>query len=771
MSQQLYSDHNGIIRLYDGTIVYVVEIQYSADGRTFWESSFNPAPHYYETDNLTWLQGHKYMRVRHAGNTQFEKPAYIVAQDGKSPEVRIAGDWVQWGYADVPDSWQNLIDLNTLKGAEGDSGPEGKGLAVNSTGYYGEFSRSYPTPGCTTCNRTGEQITNPWLVLSLGDGVHKILQADVDAAKFRSDDGITWIALGNNDVGRYTRFIANDGLGSNYADYKKMNTEYNSQGKVYAYSDGMWIEMSGLTSGSYLVAAVDGAQGKFLSDFSSSTIGIDSAENLEVKDDSIGVSKIDDAAIGHGLSMGTQIKVITTDFDGFGLATYISDTSSEQMLQVVANTLVGDGLQAIQRDSVDGEDREVLAVNVEDFVKQDAGLGIEVGPGGFSDIFVKAGDAVVVDGAGVNVVADEQTLNAAGAAVISVMPTDNLTKGIRPLHVNMEVVDPSKGIQKGNGSAADVNGKLEVKVDAKSTGFDGLGRVTILDAGVEGKHLNNNTADETRGIYILQDRLAVKLANSLEFDEEGRIAINYARLFTNNSVTALNDLVGNLYITEDNDFSDSSGITLSVSNYGSNIVLSVLVDKNALLEFIGASGGSFSVAPHTHLMENISGLLDELEKRLEIDKTYGGNFRVDSVHGPIWKVSGEDLWYRVFTDSLGNLGTQIVIPTGGTAGEEEEDPIPGAEPIDLIQSDWNETDITKISYIKNKPNVLSPGLAQDYLFIGNSGNVATPISLAALASALTPFLDIPSGGGELLELDGGSATESGTTDIDGGEAI
>ena len=41
----IYSDNNGLIRLFDGTVVYIDSYQYSSDGVTNWESTFQPFTH------------------------------------------------------------------------------------------------------------------------------------------------------------------------------------------------------------------------------------------------------------------------------------------------------------------------------------------------------------------------------------------------------------------------------------------------------------------------------------------------------------------------------------------------------------------------------------------------------------------------------------------------------------------------------------------------------------------------------------------------------
>ena len=64
MDLNVYKDlaDKGIFRFYDGTLVYVEEIQYSADGLTHWEDTFNPSTHISTLDHITTVAGHRYVR-------------------------------------------------------------------------------------------------------------------------------------------------------------------------------------------------------------------------------------------------------------------------------------------------------------------------------------------------------------------------------------------------------------------------------------------------------------------------------------------------------------------------------------------------------------------------------------------------------------------------------------------------------------------------------------------------------------------------------------
>ena len=95
MNKILHSN-NGIVTLPDGTVIYVVEIQFSHNGIDHWEDKYNPEKHIYEEDGVSLISGHKYMRLRKSGHTEFEKPMYITAVDGDHPVIRRTEDFIQY---------------------------------------------------------------------------------------------------------------------------------------------------------------------------------------------------------------------------------------------------------------------------------------------------------------------------------------------------------------------------------------------------------------------------------------------------------------------------------------------------------------------------------------------------------------------------------------------------------------------------------------------------------------------------------------------------
>ena len=173
--------YNGIIRFYDGTIIAIEDQEYSANGTTFWEKIFNPYQHIYTVDGVTVIEGHKYKRVKHTGDTNFQLPYRLVP---KEPEFRLNEGLLQWKFIEDT-TWITLIDTETLKGDKGDEGEQGvagTGLEIDAVGYYlnrPDCCSTLVSTGCTTCNNTGSSTQTPYLFLSIGDGMKEIEIGDV----------------------------------------------------------------------------------------------------------------------------------------------------------------------------------------------------------------------------------------------------------------------------------------------------------------------------------------------------------------------------------------------------------------------------------------------------------------------------------------------------------------------------------------------------------------------------------------------------------------
>lgn len=661
---RIYSDNNGVLRLVDGTVIAIVEIKYSPNSATGpWESKFNPYVHIAESGDGTTIEGHKWMKVRHAGDINFQAPMYINAEDGKTPEFRINSGYIQWGFADVADSWQDLIEIDSLKGEQGDQGPAGKGLEPTTTGYYGEFinSRPAPTSGCTSCNGSTTTTTGVYSVLSLGDGNHVITADDQSNSKFRSDDGITWIAIGLNDVGRTTRFIADDGLGTNYIDYRLTNTEYSSKGKLYVFNfaTNNWVVLDGVTASTPQVApsAAKEDQAGFMDSYESATIGLDANDDLEVKDDSVDAVKLKAGTFTHGLDeTGTDVKVNPSDIAGYGLSTYTSDTTSEKKLQVLITELLSNGVTADSKADADGETAYTVMVNLADLINAFSGLETVVQGDGYLDLQVKAGDAIGVDGNGVNVKGDEVTIKASGLSSLILAPTDNNSKGVQAKHLHSNGVNENKGLKKGVGETA----PYEIKLGDGSVKFGNDG-----------------------GVEISASKAAELLAGYFAY-------VNHQH--TTSQIIGLDDFL-NAFVKADTYYDGEA--MLFDSQYGplwksGSVWKKLTLDENGNTTFITVNP---STGEEVGLPTPINVQADWLETTPS-DPAYIKN-------KPEIIPQEQADWGEIDTESKAFINNKPVI-------------------TNPVQSDWTETATGSLAYIANKPV-----LPLDEVWVGD-GTVATP---------------------------------------------
>ena len=127
----------GIFRFPNGRELYIEEIQYSPNGKDTWEKRFIPHPHTNPNDPTQLIDGHKYRRVRHAGDDYFQFPEYIVAKDGDHSVFKMNGSIIQYKLSlELDDEWQDLFDFSTLKGEKGDKGLRGKGWHIDMYGFF-----------------------------------------------------------------------------------------------------------------------------------------------------------------------------------------------------------------------------------------------------------------------------------------------------------------------------------------------------------------------------------------------------------------------------------------------------------------------------------------------------------------------------------------------------------------------------------------------------------------------------------------------------------
>lgn len=586
--------NESIIRFYDGTLIYIEEVQYSSDGKTNWESTFNPEKHVSTIDNVTILDGHKYRRVRHAGDEKFQIPSLWVPENGQSALLRVTDDYIQWKLELEPE-WKNLIALEDLKGLQGDQGIPGTGLNINGAGALD----IRPNPGniststCTSCNENYTGVSTPFTFMSVGN--HKLEAADIvdELTYWHTVDGTNWVQSTNADLGKYVigwkaTAAANansDALTVNYKGQVLLFTAsplYNSAGYVYIYADGVWNQLANISTPSGLVKINNSDVLGFLQDkVDNITIIANANNNLEVADNSIDEFKLKLNTFTDGLDQqaGLPIKAKVEDYAGFGLSYYTSLTNNEEDLQVLVDNLLSDGLAVdTVAVSVDGEMPNRAKVNVNDLINNNSGLISTLESDTYYDLQVNVGNGLQFSSdlvKKVEVKADELSLEV-DANNIHVKNYLAGNDGILASHLNPNTVDTLKGIDLSNTTG------IFAKVDNSTIGYDGTGNLEVPLNGITGDRLNDNTADNTKGIEVLNDMLAVKVDNiSTQFNGAGEIELidSYiTNLISGTFVSSLNTLQGDVALAAGSD----TYISLNISTLGQNINITPSLDTNLL---------------------------------------------------------------------------------------------------------------------------------------------------------------------------------------------
>jgi hypothetical protein len=618
-NNSILQTYNGLIRFYDGTIIAIEDQEYSANGLTFWEKTFNPNSHISTFDGVTLLDGHKYRRVKHSGDTNWQLPYRIVP---KEPEFRIEEGVFQWKFIEDT-TWTDLLDTELLRGengAKGDKGIPGDGLQIDAVGYImlRPDCCGTLTTGCNSCNTSVSDTTVPYLFLSIGDGVlvltttligdGEVEVGGVTYTHFSNIDPLTgtpvWTAISSGINGFEVRYLATSSAGTVWTDMRNEDY-YSSRGHVYVCADGRWAEFVDLNVPVYMVQETTGSTNigyldNFVDDYSPGVtatvdecITINSDGKLSIIEHTITGNAFNDSAFSDGLNYTNgavhddYITVDAEDFTGYGLRVYTSDDDGWLDMQVYVQDFISDGLTYEATISIDGETRDKIIVNVDDIVSPTTGTDFTglvtstdlsiTETDGYDNIYVQPGDCILVDVDGVNVVADELTIAADGETELRVWETDSATKGIQNIHIHPNAVNENKGLYK------DGQNSIEVLIEATTFGFNGDGEIYILDNAIHGNHLNDDTCDNTKGVEISNDMITVKVdGTTIDFNGSGELTVlpssdnivNTISLFLNGSLQGIVDgEVKWKYI-------DTNSISVSVAANPSTDIVDLSFDVN-----------------------------------------------------------------------------------------------------------------------------------------------------------------------------------------------
>ena len=591
---------DGVLILYDGTVVYIDSFQYSHDGLTYWENApFNPNDHIFTGDGVTPVGGHKYRRTRLAGTTEWGLPEYIVATDGKNLQLRVEGEYIQWA-VEGGTTWTNLLLIDSIKGGVGAQGIPGEGMNIDRIVIFdtkGTCATNVPSTNSGCCNGMtyvsgGTSYGTNGIVLSLGN--HLLNDTD-DTGKYFSNDALTWTlyvsathkgqtamywnASNISGLGAYTV------LGTNIVQGSSGGTDTN--GYLYTCVDGVWVLIKSIAANDHRLQETSGSThinyaDSYVTDYGTATItgiGTIGMKNgvFEIIDQSITTDKFDTTVFNDGLTnTGTEIDVNVSELNGYGLDIE-TGLDGKSNLRVLPSAFIGDGLNWKSVGS-----NEQIYVNSQDLIDTTVdGLVTYTALNGYDNLRVKVYDGLVIDTNGVNTKTDELTL-ISDTTSIRVKPYVTGNDGISAIHLNPSVGNVNKGLLVNNTTG------IEVKVEGSAIGFDGTGQLDIPDNGVQGIHLNDDTCNNMKGIEVLSNQLGLKVDNTtIDFNGSGQLELKNTYL-SSRAVTSLSDvtgipkLVGDVQVTAAVPPSFVT-ITTDANITGNKIELNATVD-NAVLD-------------------------------------------------------------------------------------------------------------------------------------------------------------------------------------------
>lgn len=683
MSNSTLSTSNGMIVFNDGTVVYIDAQQYSPDGINNWEDTFNPYTHISTNDGVTIIDGHRYKRVKHSGDTTWQLPYRIIPD---KPIYRIENGYLQNKLEhESSDEWVNILELASITGKDGnkgDQGISGEGFNIDIYGYYTSrpaCTNSLSTSSCTTCNNTSTATNNAITFMSLGDGTLILTQAlisvgtvtvDTVAYTHFSNDLVNWNAISSGIVDFQARYLATNSTGSVYTDMRTENY-YGTQGLVYVCADGTWVLFTNIATPSYMVGESSGSTNiGFLdhfvnvlaSSFLDDTIGIEDGK-LKIIQESINATAFADGTFGDGIShTAPNLPTINpNDFSGFGLSTYISNTDSNPDIQVDITVLIGNGLNSETTLSVDGELRNIAILNLTDIISNDSGL-ITFDPGdGYNDLQVNLGNGLLLDGGtpqAITIDVDDLSL-IVDAASIRIKPYTTGNDGVMRGHLNPNI------IWTGRGLALDTANGLYARIDNTTIGYDGSGNLEVPLNSITGTRLNDNVANNLMGIEVNNDALILRVDGStIGFNPSGQLTYlgiveDVVTSISAGGVTIDGDIV--YTITSPNGSIDFNIVGNAIAG---TINVALDIDDSYLANYLTINppvGTPTAWGDLTGTLTNQTDLVAYITGRnFSVLNTWYGNAQLNSTHGLVLKDAGSGNTFKVGLDANGNLNTVAV---------------------------------------------------------------------------------------------------------------
>lgn len=691
MSLTVLQSYNGIIRFYDGTVIAIEDQEYSADGKYNWEKIFNPNSHLSTLDGVTVIDGHRYKRVKHSGDTNYQLPYKIIPDE---PVFRVSNLVLQYKLETEEDTeYKDLLDLSELQGDDGEKGETGipgEGWHIDTVGYITTrpncCGNEIPSSGCQSCNTSTNDTSYGYSTfLSLGDGNLILTSALISAGSvvvdsvtytYFSNDLITWTAISSGIIDFQARYLATSSTGAVYTDMRTENY-YSSRGVVYVCADGVWTILTNVATPSYMVGERAGSSNigfvnNFIDDtlltFIPNTVGMNTNGILEIGQESLDNTSFTSNVFGYGLdySSGSAVEVDPSDFIGFGLTSYIADSDSKEKIQVAITDLLGDGTISQSGIVVDGETHNLIGINVNDIINNDSGLIANAQVDTFYDLSVNLGNGLLLDGdtpQAITIDVDDLSLMVDSDS-IRVKPYTTGNDGILRTHLNPDIVWDNKGV------GFDTAHGLYARIDNSTVGYDGSGNLEVPLYGITGDRLNTNVADNTKGLEVNSEKLIVKVdGTTIDFDGSGQLTVlsslpnNLTGITVNDNGVSGNTVRDEVILR----LNEGAGIQSSISAVTSTdyITMEVAVDTAWLTAQIDARIALGAGTIYWGTLGYSSGDSTTIEGYITslnhvVKDTWYNNTQINTTNGLVLRSVGGNT-FKVIVDDQGNLDTVSVV--------------------------------------------------------------------------------------------------------------
>ncbi len=490
------------------------------------EYTFKPLPHAHEDNSSIHVDGHKYIRFK-VGENEWSESALFIGKDGASYSISRYENVIM--YQKDGEGAAVLFDLSEIQGEQGLKGDQGYGMMVSKSMFYNQLalepcSCTAPVP-CNSCDQSTPSTSEKplKLILILGDNdAHTLALADLGSYFKVSSADTTWTQVDPSHYGLKVRFYNYDNVNAGTIIDAQSEDTLGYRFTIWTCQNDVWHNLGNFIPETNTLAPTlaDKDTAMYMTEYitNSETVELTPGAQLEVRDESIGASKLLDGTFTFGFdeaNPSTEIKVKVVDFSGFGLKPFTSD-SGEIKQEIDTDVMAGDGLQSEQVTPVDGADSKQFAIKVEDIIHVGSGLKAvtkeDVDLINRDNLEIQALLPMQVNQSTGNleVIADELSLSAlndsAGSLKLMILePAAGETLiGVLAKHINREALDYEQGLDK-----SDPAGKIYLKKDNNIFEFTASPdfELSLKDKGVQIIKLADQLGTAGEGIAVAAGKI------------------------------------------------------------------------------------------------------------------------------------------------------------------------------------------------------------------------------------------------------------------------